>query len=210
MPPMTTKPDLADRVDVIVLVKADDPKGTPQLYACGKCGSVHSPRIYACRDDLAHEAARKAAENCYACAPNNICVCGNECSKGRTVCQTCREQNRLDKAIEIPDDGGPYCAFGGDEYYFDLESAEDDNCEWVSPCKATYPRIDIDNVFDNLLSDMHEDADVSNLFGADDFERAVGAFNKSQTVASYFGDETRKIKVPSRGHALSQEGPTDD
>ena len=38
----------------------------PKLYACGKCGHLHSPTIYAAREDLAHDAARKAAEKCCA------------------------------------------------------------------------------------------------------------------------------------------------
>jgi len=181
--------------DAIVLVRADDPDKKPLLYACGKCGQVHSPRVYACSDDRAHEAARKAAEDCYNCKEHNVCACGAKCPKYWTACEDCREQKLLDAAVEVADDGGPYFKFGGDTYYQDLEYARDDGCEWVSPCTITYPKIDADDVLDSLLSDMHEDASVDDLNGVGAFYAAVEAFNKAQTQQTWWGDSKRKINV---------------
>ena len=49
--------------DIIVLVRDDDPERKPMLYACPKCGSVHSPKIYLAREDVQHATAREAAAN---------------------------------------------------------------------------------------------------------------------------------------------------
>jgi len=181
--------------NAIVLIKEGDPERKPMLYACAKCGSVHSPNIYMANDEVSHATARKAAEDCYNCKKNNVCACGAECPKYWTSCYQCQYKRKLEAAEEVPDDGGPYCAFDGDAYYQDLEYARDDDCEWVSPCTITYPKIDADDVLDNLLSDMHEDAEVGDLNGVDEFIAAVEAFNKAQTQQTWWGDSKRKINV---------------
>lgn len=182
---------------VIVLVRDGDPDRKPLLYACGKCGSVHSPRIYLAPDDIAHETARKAAEDCYNCKTHNECrYCGAECHKGWLACGACRYEKALESAVEVPDTGGPYCEFDGDTCYSHLDEARDDGCEWVSPCEITYPRIDPDTVLDSLLSDMHEDASVDDLDAVDALYEAIEAFNKAQKTQSWWGDNKRKIAVP--------------
>lgn len=181
---------------LIVLVRADDPNKKPLLYACPKCGAVNSPAIYMAKSEIAHDTARKAAEDCYNCKTHNNCnYCGAECPKGWTACEPCRFQRKLDAATEVDDDGGPYCRFDGDTYYSEMEEARDDGCEWVSPCHVTYPRIDAVDVLDSLLSDMHEDASIDDLDAVDPFIEAVKAFNEAQTCQSWFGDSKRKINV---------------
>lgn len=180
----------------IVLVRADDPERKPLLYACPQCGFCHSPNIYACKGDMAHEAARAAAADCYSCRTHNTCkYCGVECPKGWLACEPCRFAKKLEAAVEIPDDGGPYCAFDGDTYYTEIEDAQDDGCEWVSPCHISYPRIDADSVLENLLDDMHEDASTDDLDAVGPFMEAVKAFNEAQRCQSWFGDDKRKINV---------------
>ncbi len=181
----------------IVLVALGDPENEPLLYACGKCGSVHSPNIYAARGEVAHDAAKAAAADCYNCKTSNICACGAECPKYWTACEDCRNAKKLAAAVEVPDDGGPYCAFGGDTYYHELEEAAADGLEWVSPCHITYPRINAESVLENLLDEMHEDASVDDLDATDAFFAAVKAFNDAQRTRSWFGDDTRKIRVPA-------------
>ncbi|BAK66838.1 hypothetical protein SLG_21630 [Sphingobium sp. SYK-6] len=189
-----------------ILVFADDPEQKARLYVCAKCGSVHSPEIYLATEERKHAAAREAAADCYNCKTHNNCQhCGAECHKSWTVCDTCRYQRKLEAAIEVPDDGGPYCAFDGDTYYTEMAEAQDDGLEWVSPCIISYPRIDADSVLENLLDDMHEDASVDDMDGVDAFYAAVEAFNKAQRTQSWFGDVKRKIRVPS-APAIEQEG----
>lgn len=183
----------------IVLIREDDPERKPLLYACAKCGSLHSPRIYLARDEVAHETARQAAEDCYDCRTHNECNnCGAECQKGWLACEPCRFAKKFEAAVEVPDDGGPYCAFDGDTYYHELAEAADDGCEWVSPCHVTYPKIDADDVLENLLGDMHEDASTDDLEAVEAFYAAVDAFNKAQKTQSWFGDDKRRIRVPAQ------------
>lgn len=94
----------------IVLVRFDDPDKKPLLYACGKCGQIHSPRIYACNDALAHETARRAAEDCYTCRTHNTCQhCGDQCEKGWLACDKCKRSKRFENSKEVPLDGVEEC-----------------------------------------------------------------------------------------------------
>lgn len=182
--------------EAIILVADGDPERKPLLYACATCGKAYSPLNYLANKEAQHEAARKAAADCYTCRTHNKCdTCGCETPKGWTRCSGCRLNAKLEKAVEVPDDGGPYCAFGGDTYYHEIEEARDDGCEWVSPCHVSYPRIDADSVLDSLVEDMHEDASVDDLDAVEPFMAAVKAFNEAQRTQSWFGDDKRKINV---------------
>ena len=192
-------PPTEDRASAIVLVSADDPEKRPLLYACGKCGAVHSPSIYLASKERQHEVAREAAEDCYSCRTHDECgTCGRRTPKGWTRCETCQFNARLEAAVEVPDDGGPYCAFDGDTYYTEIEQAADAGLEWVSPCHVTYPKIDADSVLEGLPDDMHEDVSVDDLDATDAFVTAVAAFNEAQRCQSWFGDVKRKIRVPAQ------------
>lgn len=176
----------------IILVDAADPKRAPKLFACPSCGTCHSVKQYGRKE------ARAKAVSCSSCRPKqyrcDICKC--KTPQYWTRCDSCRYDVALDAAQEVPDDGGPYCAFNGDTYYHDLEEARDDDVEWVSPCHVTYPRIDADNVLEGLLDDMHEDASVDDLDATGPFYEACEAFNEAQKTQSWFGDVKRKIRVP--------------
>lgn len=185
--------------EAVVLVARDNPDA-PLLYACPKCGAVHSPEIYLATKEVKHETARKAAEDCYRCKTHSTCeTCGCETPKGWTRCTSCRLKAMLEKAEEVPDDGGPYCEFDGDTYFFEMEEAQDAGLEWVSPCHVSYPRIDAENVLDGLLGDMHEDASIDDLDAVDAFMAAVEVFNNAQRSQTWFGDNKRKIRVPAQG-----------
>lgn len=193
----------------LVLVAVGDPEQTPLLYACSKCGSIHSPAIYLATEERKHAAALEAARDCYKCKTHNNCkYCGTECPKGWLACETCRFAKKLDAAQEVPDDGGPYCAFDGDTYFHELEDAAEAGLEWVSPCHVIYPRIDADSVLDGVLSDMHEDASIDDLDGVDAFIGAVKAFNEAQRCSSWFGDDKRKINVAQAIEARRAETGT--
>jgi hypothetical protein len=78
--------------DVIVLVRDGDLDRKPMLYACPKCGSVHSPKIYLAPEDVQHATAREAAANCYNCRTHDTCRhCGCETPKGWLACRECRD-----------------------------------------------------------------------------------------------------------------------
>lgn len=190
---------IADIPSAKVLIFADDPDRKPRLYACAKCGSLHSPEIYLATEERKHQAAREAAENCYNCLTHSECkTCGCETPKGWGECTSCRTTRKLEAAEEIPDNGGPYCAFDGDTYYQELDEAADDGLEWVSPCLIEYPRLDGDSILDGILSDMHDDADIDDLHGVDEFLAAARAFNEAQTAQTWWPDNKRKIRVPAQ------------
>lgn len=186
----------------IVLVAMDDPQQHPKLFACRSCGLAHSVK------QVGIQNARDLAINCQRCNPKQYkCdMCGCDTPEYWTRCDKCRYEAKLEAATEVPDDGGPYCTFDGDTYYTELEEAADNGHQWVSPCHITYPKIDADDVLDNLLSDMHEDASVDDLDGVDAFYQAVKAFNEAQTYQSWFGDNKRKIRVPAALLAERQKG----
>ena len=175
------------------------------LYACGDCGSIHSPAIYACNKDLAHSTARKAADNC--CA-QNVCDCGAEIDKVWTACHTCRERRKLQRAQIVTDYDGPvfsdHCdGDWGEGYSSDMagliESLDlrDDAPAYCWPCNSEPLQINFESVIDNACDDQHEDA-RNQIVGLDALELAVEQFNAAQTCTSYYPDHTRVIVINPR------------
>ncbi|CEG08757.1 hypothetical protein BN961_02175 [Afipia felis] len=188
----------------IVLIKADDPERKPQLYACAKCGSVHSPRIYICTDELAHKTARDAAENCYNCRTHNTCQhCGEPCDKHWLACEKCRRKKKLEEAEKVSLDGVDYCfGFDSGDFYSSPEEAADAGEDWVHLAKFRPFEIDIDRLEEHTLDDHHEDACHTDLVGWDELAAAIEKFNKAQTQGSYDEDSKR---IASVAHLREEE-----
>lgn len=181
----------------------------PQLYACGKCGSVHSPNIYAATEERRHEAARQAAEEC--CAPRHCKGCGCEVEKYRTMCRSCSDAKRLEKAVltdyaDCEDVIWSDVGSGdmGEGYYHDMQSyldfCADDGikpAEYVFATTTAHIHLDIDNVLENACSDLYEDA-IEDVVGYDELLTAINTFNAAQTAVGYWMDVSRKIKVPKQ------------
>lgn len=180
------------RIKPIVLVDVSDPKRAPKLFACPTCGLAHSVKHHG------RKVARELAVKCTQCRPKQYrCdMCRKKTAQYWMRCDNCRIASKLAAAVEVPDDGGPYCEFDGDTYFQEIEEARDAGLEWVSPCFVTYPKIDADSVLENLLDDMHEDASVDDMDAVDAFYAAVSAFNDAQRTQSWLGDVKRKIRVP--------------
>lgn len=181
------------RTKPIILVDAADPKQTPKLFACPTCGLAHSVKSHG------RKVARELAVKCTRCRPKQYrCdICRKKTLQYWMRCDSCRYNAKLAAAVEIADNGGPYCAFGGDTYFQELDEARDHGCEWVSPCDVTYPRIDAESVLENLLDNMHEDASVDDMDEVEAFFAAVDVFNEAQRTQLWFGDDKRKIRVPA-------------
>lgn len=195
-------------MEPIILVNAADPERKPWLYACGKCGQVHSPRIYACGDDRAHKAAREAATNCYHCRTHNICHrCGAECEKHWLACGPCRTATRLEKMERIaPDQIGGYCvSFLGEDYYPSVEEAAEAGHTMVHPTTFETFSINADRLIEYILDGHHEDASVSDLKGVDELLAAVETFNKSQTLGTYNGDFSKVADLSAMINDLSKD-----
>lgn len=181
----------------IVLVKLGDPSQKPQLFACSKCGHVYSHRIYACKEALAIETARKAAEDCYNCKTHNQCRhCGAECPKHWLACDACRRKERFEKATKVPLDGVDYCfGFDSGDFYSSPEDAADAGEDWVYLTTFRPFEVDGERVDEMILDDHHEDASIDDLKGRDELWAAFDKFNKAQTSGSYDQDNTRIASV---------------
>lgn len=175
-----------------------------KLYACGKCGKAYSPKIYACRDDKAHAAARRAAEEC--CKPR-FCDCGAELDSRWTACRPCREIKILAKAtiIEAADYSGPVIAEcageWGDGYSSDL-AAMIEACHEVGdpvpaychPCTYHPLQIDPASILENATEEMHEGA-ADQIVDADELTDFINAWNEKQTCVTYYEDRSRVIII---------------
>lgn len=186
----------------------------PVLYACGACSSLHSPRTYACKADLAHEAARRSAEEC--CAVRH-CACGAEIEKCWTMCHTCRERKRLRGATVVTDYSGPVFLNGArgdwqEGYSSDVDALRESHEDWdeeppayCHPCTSIPLRLDIERIIESACSDQHEDA-PEQIEGYDDLAAAVEAFNEAQTCVTYWSDTSRVIVLDqARFEALIAE-----
>lgn len=189
-------------IDIIVLIKKGDASEKPMLYGCAKCGTVHSPKIYACREEEAHEAARRAAEECYTCRTHNNCQeCGKETGKGWLKCSECREAAKLAKATVVDAATIEYCFGANGEYYQSTEEAAEDGNAYVYASDFTPYRIDFDNLIESTLDDHHEDASENDLIGVGFLKATIEAFNKAQKHGSYFEDATRVAYLKAGGDA---------
>jgi hypothetical protein len=175
------------RSEPIVPVKLGDPTQKPMLFACSKCGRVHSWKIYACQEAEAIKTAREAAADCYDCREHNICQhCGEKCEKNWTACDSCRHKNRLAACEKVAAESIEECfAFDGDEFFSSPEDALDAGVTLVQPAELRHFGIDVDRLIETILDDHHEDASQDDLNGLDELIAAVEKFNEAQTSGSY-------------------------
>ncbi len=183
------------------------------LYACGKCGQCYSPRIYACGPAQAHEAARRAAEQC--CVPPTCSVCGVEIEKPWTKCARHRERDALRRAVPIlasewtdpvhRDDMGGDCGSGYSSNvahllgWWDAENWVEvgplpEPPAWCWPCKPTDFQLDLERILENALEEFHEDAGDS-LVDTEELYAFVEAWNKKQTLTTWYPDHTRVVVI---------------
>ena len=170
-------------------------------YACGACGKMWTTKIYACRDDLAHETARRAADEC--CAPR-FCACGAAVERPWTACRPCRLREKLARCTIVTDYNGPveadsYAGGWGEGYFADvadlLESCKTHEVEppaYCHPCNSEPLRLDLDRILENACEEQHEDAH-DQIVGAEELGKAVDAFNAAQTCITYYADHSRVI-----------------
>lgn len=183
--------------DIMILIAKGDASEKPRLYACAKCGTCHSPKIYACREEEAHEAARRAAEECYNCRTHDNCQsCGKETPKGWLKCDVCREQAKIQKATVVEASSLGYC-FGADgEYYHSPEEAAEAGNSYAFGSEFTPFSLNFDTIVESILDDHHEDASESDLIGLEFLKATVDAFNKAQKHGSYFEDTSKVAYLP--------------
>ena len=187
----------------------DAPDRKPALYACGKCGKCYSPKVYACAEPQAHEAAQKAAERC--CAPVHCSGCGVEVGRPWTACSSCREKFKLRRATPIPerDYHGPVYSDAvsgdwGEGYSSDTDALLEvvhDAVAWGDmeeapvycwPCTSRPLALNADHMLENAVDDMHEEA-MDQIVDADEVFAFVEAWNAKQTCKTWYPDYSRVV-----------------
>lgn len=177
---------------VIVLVAAKDADKRPLLYACPKCGAVHSPAIYLASSDVQHSTAREAARECYSCRTHNNCAdCGAETHKSRIKCDDCHKKAVLAKATEVQPSEIDHCFGWSEAFYSSVEDAQDAGEPFVFASTFRPFHISEDQVFDWIIEDHYEDASVDDLHHVAELSAAIKAFNEAQTGGTYDEDRTR-------------------
>lgn len=179
--------------DPIILVRDDDPERRPQLYACGKCGKVHSPNIYLASDEVKHATALRAAIECYNCRTHNACQdCGAPCEKHWLVCPPCRRERIIKTATKVDPNEIEHCfSLDGQSFYYSVEDAREAGEEWITDATFRPFSLDAQRIVDDLLADHHEDASTDDLDGLKELLAAIEKFNKAQKSGSYDQDKTR-------------------
>lgn len=181
--------------DVIKLARIGRDK--PELYACPKCGSLSSPRIYMAPEDRAHAAAIDMAERC--CAPRFCEDCGGEVPKHWTVCPPCREKRMLRKAERVEWDGD--CVVAEGETFAEAPS-ELVGAAYCHPCKFEPFTLDLEDLIQAAAENHHDDIHAAiqcDELGA--VERAIEAFNKARVSGSWYPDTKRVIVLDKEAFA---------
>lgn len=150
------------------------------VYYCSECEQVFANR------DRAQE-----------CHGERFCECGEKADRYYQQCQKCihakfmkqradEEAERFEKASKVkPEEQDSEMFFFADKYFNDIQEVidyyEDNNSpEYVWPCKNVgVPSVDLEDVTCNLIDNMWEDADLSDLYGVVEIEAALKAFNEA-------------------------------
>lgn len=170
-------------------VKDPKPPIDVPSFECGECGFTFT--------------RKGAAENCCKEGVCEVCGCGTGSSL--TMCDSCRDQKKLDAAAEInPDDhDGPVYSEEHDKYFEDLgefidwaeDQEEKDLPSFLHPCEERgFPGIDIADAVYNVCQDLFEDA-IDHIVGLEELDAAVKKFNDKQTMISWEPDMSKKICV---------------
>lgn len=168
------------------------------VWYCSECRSVHKDQRY--------------AQSCH--GVTNCETCGVEFGKRqpyyRTHCQDCdnkswrekqakEEFDRYTKAVKIKasEYTGPQVFFN-DHYYETVEDAID-GCdeppEYVWSAKNVgLKKASLEDLIDRVLEEAWEDADADDLYGVEELQQAVNAFNAANDhVAVYMVDYNEAI-----------------
>jgi hypothetical protein len=181
-------------------VRLYKPDGTSAgVFMCSVCRRVH--------------ATEDQADWCHG---ERLCACGKKIQQGyfQSKCNECqgkewrekeaaKEAERFEKATKIKasDYAGEH-VFCGDQYYDSVGDAVDQFLEGQEPeyvwaCQDSHlPKVDLEDITCNLLDNMWDDADTSDLNGIEELEAALKAFNEAnESVQMWEVDYSTAILV---------------
>lgn len=169
--------------EAIELYKLEDGTHKPcGIFYCSQCRVVHR--------------TKDEAEWCHG---ERLCACGNKITQGyyQRICSECqskewrekdraKEAERFDaaKKIKASEYTGEH-VYLGDSYYDSVKDAVDQFLEGQEPeyvwacSEHGIQKLDLDDCICNIVENMWEDADSSDLNGLDELQAAIDAFNKA-------------------------------
>jgi hypothetical protein len=181
--------------EAIELYKKDGT--TAGIFFCSECRCVYKTDT--------------EASNCHG---EKLCACGKVVERRfYAKCNACEDRDwrskraaeeldRFEKAKKIP--ASEYTGdmiYDGD-YYPEIEDAldrylEGQEPEYVWACKDVgVPKASAESIYEHLLENMWDEADVNDLCGVDELEAAVVAFNEAnKAVHVYQPDYSTAILV---------------
>jgi len=179
----------APKADPIEFIRRGSGDAKTELIACGTCGHVYSPRIYAGSYERALEATRRAAVECVMCRQETM-------SPEKDMAE--REAQRLKRisAATVVTDLDYCFSDRGDASYNSPADAADAGETGVFGATFRPFRIDLENLLENVVENHHDEASTEDLDGIDALADAVEEFNKLQKMGSYDMDEKHWQKVP--------------
>lgn len=153
-------------------------------WFCGECGLSHPS------EEIAFECCKQKY-----CA---VCKCPIEYG---SMCSTCRDKDRMEKAKEEEWDGESML-FDEDheDYYREPEEAldRDDPPEFLYVCTPSkWHGVDFEDCVQQSLEDHYEDA-TDHVKGLAEMVKLVKEWNKKQDITSWSPDYGRKVRVPLR------------
>lgn len=177
--------------------------------ACGKCGSVHSPLIYAAAPDRAMNAARSAAEEC--CAPRKCEDCEAEVERAWLACKPCRarrdtqrEAERFAAAEKLSLDeyeGDVLYDPANDQWFYAEEGfGEDDRFEdgYAYACTYRPLRLDAQEILYQEIEngEHHDEMYISPQLG-DELQTFLDDWCARSGQGSYFPEYSRAVLLPA-------------
>lgn len=177
-------------------------EGTMQgtgIFYCSECGMVY-----------------RNEEDAKWCHGERLCACGEKITQGYCgrTCPACnakafrekeaeKEAERFEKATKIKE--SEYTGnhvMCGDSFYESVEEAidqflEGQEPEYVWACKERgIPKVLLEDLICNLIDNMWDDAETSDLNGIEEMEAAVDAFNKAnESIQMWSPDYSTAILV---------------
>lgn len=168
-------------MEAIAFVRQGASDALPEFFACGSCGAIYSPRIYAGTDDHRRNAARQAAENCAACtvkSPEDLDT--QRAERRRREIASATEVSNLEECFS--DDGS--------EFYRSVDDARDAGETGVFGAKFFTYRVDPEQIVAAALEGHHDEASEDELTNVNALYAAIDAFNAAQRRGSYEIDVT--------------------
>jgi hypothetical protein len=192
-----------------------------ELYKKKEDGTMAPCGIYFCSQCRIVHLDKESAEWCHG---ERLCVCGKKIEsmyyRSTRKCDECEhkdftererraEAKRFESATKITEAEykGEH-VYLDDEYYDSVEDAIDEYLvgqepEYVWACADHGIRtVDVEDVLTDILENMWEDADYTDLYGVDELEAALKAFNEAnKSIQLWEPDYTTAILVEKRSEA---------